>query len=54
MIKKCFEAGVNFFDTAEAYSEGHAEVLMGRAIKELNIPREEIVISTKLFRPSID
>jgi aryl-alcohol dehydrogenase-like predicted oxidoreductase len=49
-IKKCYDAGVNFFDTAEIYGFGTAESLMGKAIKELNLPREELVISTKLFK----
>jgi aryl-alcohol dehydrogenase-like predicted oxidoreductase len=49
-IKKCYDLGVNFFDTAEAYGFGNAETLMGRAFKELNLPREELVISTKLLK----
>ncbi|MFM7203555.1 MAG: potassium channel beta subunit family protein [Myxococcota bacterium] len=42
-----FEAGVNFFDNAEAYANGQAEVVMGEALKELK--RESLVISTKIF-----
>ncbi len=49
-IKLCFEAGVNFYDTAEIYGEGMAEKAMGRAFKELNLPREELVISTKILK----
>jgi voltage-dependent potassium channel beta subunit len=49
-IKKCYDAGVNFYDTAEIYGMGMAETAMGRAIKELNLPREELVVSTKLFK----
>jgi aryl-alcohol dehydrogenase-like predicted oxidoreductase len=49
-IKKCHEAGVNFFDTAEVYGNGSAETIMGKAFKELNLRREEIVVSTKLFK----
>ena len=49
-IKRCFEAGVNFFDTAEIYASGSAETQMGRAFKELGYKREELVISTKLWR----
>lgn len=48
-IKKCFDAGVNFFDTAEGYGLGNAEIQMGRAFKELKLPRMDIVVSTKLF-----
>ena len=48
-IKKCWELGVNFFDTAEIYGYGSAEVALGKAIKEIGCPRDEIVISTKLI-----
>jgi len=44
-----FEAGVNFFDNAEAYAGGQAETVMGNVLKEVGWPREELVISTKLF-----
>jgi len=49
MIKKSYELGVNFFDTAEVYGSGKAEIAMGKAFKELNLPREQLVVSTKLF-----
>ena len=49
IIKKCFEAGINFFDTAEAYGEGAHEKLLGRALKESGKLRSEYVVSTKLF-----
>ena len=44
-----YEAGVNFFDNAEAYANGNAEVVMGNVIKKLGWRREGIVVSTKLF-----
>jgi voltage-dependent potassium channel beta subunit len=43
------EAGVNFFDNAEAYAGGESERVMGEAIKELGWKRHEYVVSTKLF-----
>jgi voltage-dependent potassium channel beta subunit len=43
------DAGVNFFDNAEAYSGGESERVMGAAIRELGWPRYDYVISTKLF-----
>ena len=43
------DAGVNFFDNAEAYAGGESERIMGRAIAELGWPRHSYVISTKLF-----
>jgi voltage-dependent potassium channel beta subunit len=44
-----YEAGVNFFDNAEGYASGNAEVVMGNVIKKLGWRREGIVVSTKLF-----
>jgi voltage-dependent potassium channel beta subunit len=49
-IKKCHDAGINYFDTAEIYGFGNAETMMGRAFKELELRRESIVVSTKLFK----
>jgi voltage-dependent potassium channel beta subunit len=43
------EAGVNFFDNAEAYSGGESEKIMGRAFKELGWKRNDYVVSTKIF-----
>ncbi len=43
------DAGVNFFDNAEAYAHGNAEVVMGNVIKKLEWPRESFVISSKVF-----
>ena len=48
-FKKCLENGINYFDTAEGYGMGKGEIQFGKAIKELNIPREKIVVSTKIF-----
>lgn len=42
-----FDHGVNFFDNAESYSHGEAEILMGKAFKEFR--REDLVIATKIF-----
>ncbi|KAJ7512839.1 Aldo keto reductase [Mycena galericulata] len=50
-IKAAYEAGINTFDTANAYSNGLSEEVLGRAIKEHELPRDEIVIMTKLFLP---
>jgi voltage-dependent potassium channel beta subunit len=43
------EAGVNFFDNAEAYAAGESERVMGDAFRELGWPRHEYIVSTKLF-----
>jgi len=44
-----YDAGVNFFDNAEAYSEGKAEIMMGNIIKKAGWKRSDLVISTKIF-----
>ena len=48
IIKKSWDAGVNFFDTADVYSWGESEKILGQALKDLNIPREQAVIATKV------
>ncbi len=45
LIDLCMEAGVNFFDTADVYSQGLSEEILGQAIKHL--PRDKVLISTK-------
>ncbi|KAJ7728963.1 NADP-dependent oxidoreductase domain-containing protein [Mycena maculata] len=50
-IKAAYNAGIQTFDTANAYSNGLSEQILGRAIKEHNLPRDEIVIMTKVFLP---
>lgn len=49
MMAAAFDAGVNFFDNAEAYAGGHSETVMGRALKTLGWPRLNYVVSTKFF-----
>ena len=49
IVGRCLEYGINFFDTAEAYAAGLAEIQLGQAFKDLNVRREDIVVSTKLF-----
>ena len=46
-VKAAFEAGVNFIDTANVYSYGRAESLLGQAIKDVGLPREQLIIATK-------
>jgi voltage-dependent potassium channel beta subunit len=48
-LSAAYDAGVNFFDNAEAYSGGESESIMGKAIASLGWPRHSYVISTKLF-----
>ncbi len=44
-----YEAGVNFFDNAESYAGGNAEIVMGNVIKKLGWRREDLVVLTKVF-----
>ena len=48
-LAAAYDAGVNFFDNAEAYSAGESERIMGEAIAALGWPRHSYVLSTKLF-----
>ncbi|KAK0457463.1 aryl-alcohol dehydrogenase [Desarmillaria tabescens] len=48
-IKAAYDAGINTFDTANIYSNGQSEVTLGKAIKQHNLAREEIVVMTKVF-----
>jgi len=48
-IKTAYDAGIQTFDTANVYSNGVSEILLGKAIKKLNLPRDEIVVMTKVF-----
>src|SRR5690606_29699708 len=48
-MKEAYAAGVNFFDNAEGYADGNAEIVMGNVIKKLGWRREDLVISTKIF-----
>ncbi len=47
-IKAAVDAGVNFIDTADVYSEGVSEELVGQALKNLKLPREDIVVASKV------
>lgn len=53
-IKKAFELGINFFDTADGYSNGESEVVLGKAIKAIGAPRSRFVIATKAYAPVFD
>lgn len=44
-----YDQGVNFFDSAEAYADGKAEIVMGSIFKKLGWPRESLVVSSKVF-----
>lgn len=48
-MRAAYESGVNFFDNAEAYENGNAEIVMGNVLKRAGWNRSELVISTKIF-----
>jgi aryl-alcohol dehydrogenase-like predicted oxidoreductase len=48
IIKQALEAGINFFDTANSYSDGSSEEIVGRALKDF-AKRDEIVVATKVY-----
>jgi 1-deoxyxylulose-5-phosphate synthase len=50
--QQAIEAGINFFDTADLYSQGMSEEVMGRVLKKLGVHREQVIIATKVFYPT--
>jgi 1-deoxyxylulose-5-phosphate synthase len=48
-IRRAIEAGINFFDTADMYSLGVSEEILGRALKDFGPGRDRVVIATKVF-----
>ena len=53
-IQRALEAGINFFDTADMYSVGASEEILGRALKDFGPSRDKVVIATKVFNPMGD
>lgn len=51
LLKKAYDSGLRTFDTADVYSNGKSEVLLGKFIKKFSIPRDKITIFTKLYNP---
>jgi voltage-dependent potassium channel beta subunit len=49
MLAAARDAGINFFDNAEVYANGHSETIMGEAFRQLKWPRLDYVVSTKFF-----
>ena len=48
LVKRALEGGINFFDTADVYSFGQSETLLGGALKDLGVDRDSVVIATKI------
>jgi aryl-alcohol dehydrogenase-like predicted oxidoreductase len=49
LVKASIDSGINFFDTADTYSDGESEKTLGQSFKNLNIPRKDIVLATKAY-----
>ncbi|CAN6674489.1 putative aryl-alcohol dehydrogenase Aad16p [Trichomonascus vanleenenianus] len=54
LLKKAYDSGIRTFDTADMYSNGQSEVLIGKFLKKYNIPRSTVVILTKVYFISDD
>jgi aryl-alcohol dehydrogenase-like predicted oxidoreductase len=50
LLRAAYERRINTWDTADAYSNGISEDIIGKAIRRFNIPREKLVIMTKCFQ----
>jgi 1-deoxyxylulose-5-phosphate synthase len=51
LIKRALDLGINYFDTANFYSSGASEELLGRALQEIGPARDRMVVATKVFYP---
>lgn len=49
LVGRAIDAGINFIDTANVYSDGVSETMTGAALKNLEVPRENVIVATKVF-----
>ncbi len=49
LVGRAVDAGINFIDTADVYAEGRSEIITGQALRNLKIPRDNVVVATKVF-----
>ena len=49
LVGHAIDAGINFIDTADVYSDGRSEEITGQALRNLNVPRDQVVVATKVF-----
>ena len=51
MLRTALDAGINFIDTANIYSQGLSEQITGQALRNLGVPRDEVIVATKVLGP---
>src|SRR6202050_2858048 len=49
LVKMALDGGINFFDTADNYTEGASEKILGQSLKNLDVARQQVVIATKVY-----
>ena len=52
VLRHALDLGINFFDTADVYSDGESEQILGRALRHFGVKREDVVIATKVYQPT--
>src|SRR5579862_7679928 len=50
IVRRALDLGINFFDTADVYSGGESETILGKALKAFEVKRDDAVIATKVFQ----
>lgn len=54
LVGRALDAGINFIDTADVYAQGLSEQITGHALKNLKVPRDKVVVATKVFGMTAD
>jgi len=49
IVGSSLDAGINFIDTADIYADGRSEEITGQALRNLKVPRENVIVATKVF-----
>src|SRR5258707_11968816 len=49
LVETSIDSGINFFDTADNYTEGESEKILGQSLKNLKIARKDVVLATKVY-----
>ena len=54
LLKQAYDSGINTWETADTYSNGQSEMIIGKALTKYNIPRSKVVIMTKVYYPVLE